>query len=734
MNAPIKPQVLAPAFDAIHPDLTVLPQWVMWLLTNRDGKWTKRPVTPSGAPASSTDPATWSSFEECRQAYESGGDGGKFSGVGFVTCAADPFVLIDLDHVVDETGIITPWAQEIVNAAKAECAYVETSISGGGIHIIGRAPPLEKGSKRNDAELYSSGRFFTMSGLVHSSPNVIGELSSTVDLTLQRIGDGCGLTKPQSPSAQAGLSSERLSDLPVDDETLLSMARSARNGAKFCKLFDKGDITDYGGDDSRADLALAAMLAFWTGNAPAHIERLMRQSKLARDKWDRHPTYLRHLTITKALANMTAGDFYDWSKHQDLNDPAAAKFIQSPKGGLMPVLANVNLILLRDPDLLGLFRFDEFAQRMLITRPTPGRASLAGRQAYPRPARDSDALDLLTFLQRNWLPTLTRELVEQALLQYQPDVSFHPVRDYLSGLVWDGQPRLDTWLVEYLDADCADGMGYLEQVGAKFLIAAVARIFRPGCKADNMIVLEGEQNLGKSTILLTLAGEHWFSDCLPADLGAKDAMVHLQGKWICEMPELSQLKRSEVETIKAFVSRRTDKFRPPYGRQEHEYPRQCVFAGTTNSDRYLVDETGNRRFWVIKVGKCDLERLRADRDQLWAEATQRYESGEAWYLDHEDAKTAAAVAADARTVDDPWISEVAEILKREAQRNLEPNEIRAITPGEVLKKMLDVPLTQCTKSSAARVAGLMGKLGWAKHKRDRTRGMLYVPNGAPDPQ
>lgn len=730
MQGTTPPNLLLPAWDGIHPELKALDQWVLWRCESRDGKWTKRPVMPDGRPARSNDPQTWRTFDECRQAYEAAD--AKYSGLGLVTCADDPYVLIDLDHVLDATGQVSPWAQEILDAAATEGGYVETSISGTGVHIIGRGIQLDKGWKANDAEIYSSHRFFTMSGAIRSSPAVIGELFSTVELTLRRIGHGRALLDQQSSSVKSNFLPEP--DLPVDDETLLSMARSARNGPKFIKLFDHGDISDYDGDDSRADLALASMLAYWTGNASAHIERFMRLSRLAREKWDRHPTYLKHFTITKALGSMKARDFYDWSKHQNATDEKLEKFITSAKGVLLPVLANVNLVLKRDPDLQELFRFDKFSQRMLITRPMPGRASLDATQEFPRPISDCETLDLLAYLQRNHINNVKREVVEQALVQCQPDVANHPVREYLDGLLWDQQPRLDTWLVEYLAADCTDGISYLEQVGAKFLIAAVARIFQPGCKVDNMIVLEGEQNLGKSTILSTLASGPWFSDCLPADLGAKDAMVHLQGKWICEMPELSQLKRSEVETIKAFVSRRTDKFRPPYGRQEIEYPRQCVFAGTTNSDRYLVDDTGNRRFWVVKVGRCDFDRLKADRDQLWAEAVHRFRAREAWWLDDDDAKAAASVAADTRTVDDPWLSEVAGILKGEQSRKLKPGETRAMSPGEVLKNMLDLPLTQCTKSAAARVAGLMLKLGWKKQKRDRVRGMLYVPRDADDPQ
>jgi len=228
--------------------------------------------------------------------------------------------------------------------------------------------------------------------------------------------------------------------------------------------------------------------------------------------------------------------------------------------------------------------------------------------------------------------------------------------------------------------------------------------------------LEGRQGLGKSRAAATLAGENWFTDGLPRDLGDKDAAIHLQGRWIIELAELSQLRRNEIETVKSFISRQTDKFRPPFGRVEVEVPRQCVFIGTTNEAEYLVDVTGNRRFWPVRCGQIDLTALARDRDQLWAEALHRYQQGESWHIEDTEIQQQLAEEVARRTVSDPWLPHVAEVLAQVQEET---------TPGEVLQRLADLKLTDYSKGLAVRVANMMRDLGWVQSRRDRKRGQLY---------
>lgn len=223
--------------------------------------------------------------------------------------------------------------------------------------------------------------------------------------------------------------------------------------------------------------------------------------------------------------------------------------------------------------------------------------------------------------------TTTAALVAGELLAVASENAFNPLREYLTGLTWDGKPRLDTWLERYANAAVTDDSGtdvtgYVRMVGVRWILSAAARALYPGCKADCVLVLEGTQGFKKSTLFDILGGE-WFNDT-PLVIGDKDANLGAGSNWIHELAELASLKKTESEKQKAFLSSRTDSFRVPYGRVVQTFPRACIFAGTTNEEAYLHDQTGNRRYWCVKVtARCDASALKRDRDQLWAEAVAR---------------------------------------------------------------------------------------------------------------
>ena len=205
-----------------------------------------------------------------------------------------------------------------------------------------------------------------------------------------------------------------------------------------------------------------------------------------------------------------------------------------------------------------------------------------------------------------------------------------------------------------------DDHTYVAAVSRLLLIQAVARAKDPGCKADSVVVLEGEQGTGKSTALRILFSEQYFGDQLP-HMTSKDACSYLKGKWGVELAELEFKKKTEVETIKAFISRQSDNYRPAYGREEIEAARTCVFIGTTNRDDYLVDETGNRRFLPIKTGEIDQEALINHRDRLWAAAAHAYDAGEQYWLGPKAAEIAQDQAQQ-RLEQDPWVETIEEKL------------------------------------------------------------------------
>jgi predicted P-loop ATPase len=243
------------------------------------------------------------------------------------------------------------------------------------------------------------------------------------------------------------------------------------------------------------------------------------------------------------------------------------------------------------------------------------------------------------------------------------------------------------------------------------MIAAVRRVMEPGCKCDHVLVLEGAQGIGKSTALATLAGS-WFSDEMP-DMGSKDSAIQTSVAWIHEFAELAALARSQVEAIKAFVTRTVDIYRPPYGRATVEVQRQCVFAASTNTQQYLADETGNRRWWPVRCGeRLDLDALRRDRDQLWAEAVVRCDAGVPHWLDEQAVEQEARAEQDARRTEDPWLEPIRAFLVGSTDT----------TMTDVLLRGLELDARHCDTSAGHRASRCLRALGWEAHRPRRADG------------
>jgi len=256
---------------------------------------------------------------------------------------------------------------------------------------------------------------------------------------------------------------------------------------------------------------------------------------------------------------------------------------------------------------------------------------------------------------RQWGVTWSIDAVHKALHAAAPEHSFHPVKDYLEGIKWDGKPRLTNWLMDYHGGEPSE-----IPTGRWWAISAVARAYRAGCQVDHVLVLQGPQGCGKSTALRILGGD-WYSDSLDS-LNDKDSYQSLLGKWIVEIAELDALKGKASTEIKKFISKVVDSYRPSYGRCTVNRPRQCVFAGTTNEHEYLQDASGARRFWPVTVGQLNHGALKRDRDQLWAEATAAYKSGERFWPQGQTEAEALAEEVEARFSVDPWEEAVEEWL------------------------------------------------------------------------
>jgi predicted P-loop ATPase len=372
-----------------------------------------------------------------------------------------------------------------------------------------------------------------------------------------------------------------------------------------------------------------------------------------------------------------------------------------------------------DPAWTDVLAYDEFVGLFLVLRPIPGTTAPRNNFA-PRPLAENDITATVRWFNRNGFPDATKNTTADAMHSVASQAVISPVRHYLDGLNWDGQPRVDTWLSRYCSS-ASDA--FTSKAGAAWLISAAARALSPGCKADCALVLEGRQGAGKSSAIKALAGEAWFHDGLH-DLQSKDASAALRGRWIIELPELSAMRRSDVEAVKAFLSRTDERYRPPYGRAEVVEPRRCVFAGTTNRTDYLTDDTGGRRFWPVAVGQIDVDRLIRDRDQIWAEAVLRFRNGEKWWLDRETEVLAAKVVA-ARAAEDPWEADVLRVVAG----------LREVSTPEIFER-LDVPRDRRSKPDAMRITGILTRAGWINGGRftgGPSKGVTrYLPPKAED--
>jgi predicted P-loop ATPase len=342
------------------------------------------------------------------------------------------------------------------------------------------------------------------------------------------------------------------------------------------------------------------------------------------------------------------------------------------------------------------------------------------RSEYPRPITDTDITHIQEWLQLAGLTSVTRDTVQQAVDLLCSQNIVHPVKDYLESLDWDGIDRLDDWLTDCFGVEKTE---YAAAVGRMFMIGLVARIYEPGCQADYMLILEGDQGIKKSTACRVLAGE-WFSDSMPENVGSKDADLHLRGKWLVEIPELHHFSKAETAVLKAFITRRVDIYRPPYGRKEVHRPRQNLFIGTTNKKTYLQDPTGARRFWPVMTTEIDIPLLTSMRDQLFAEAVVRYHLGEHWWPDPDFEANLITPEQETRFEIDAWEDPIADFLRGKPNAVAEHPRGRT-TVFEIAKQALFFDAQRIGTHDQRRITDILQRLGWHRGKRQAVTGTRW---------
>jgi hypothetical protein len=657
--------------------LTALDHWVLWKWELRKGVWTKPPYMATGRKAKNNDPATWAPYKAALAAVQ---NGGFFDGIGFALLDT-PFDAVDLDHCLDPTtGQVDAWARLWVDAAGG--AYVERTPSGEGLRIIGGAGGRErvhrkwpvKGAREKAAiEIYRNAeRYITITGVQVGECNELGQMNGL----LEQIQEYFDAQAPRNGRFDFNDTDPSNTGPKIDYDDVIQ--NGAPNGADASALFHSvvGHLSSKG---MSVDEIVTELSKWPHGIGQRYAGRLRQEVERSFEKW-------------QAKRRITPG------APSEPDEPAVWDKVDR-KGIPRPTRTNTRRAL----RALGIdCRYDSFHDRFIIA----GESSGDGKDLKETALRLGEKILKAFRFGPGVRPT------EEAIIQLAVRNAFDPVADYLNSLTWDGKPRFECWLITYLGAEDTE---LNREFGRLVLIAAVRRIRRPGTKFDPIVVLEGLMGTQKSMAIETMAGAENFSD--QTILGARDKEQQelLAGIWLYEIADLTNIRKTEVEHIKAFASRTCDRARPAYGHSRVDRPRRCILFATTNDDEYL--KAADRRFWPVRTTTIDIEALRRDRDQLWAEAVQREREGASIVLDH-SLWNAARVEQEAREESDPWDDMLADVVG-----TVEGDEER-VSATDLLTLVLNIHVSKQRDLDFKRLGRCMRRLGWNGPKPTRIAGKV----------
>lgn len=357
----------------------------------------------------------------------------------------------------------------------------------------------------------------------------------------------------------------------------------------------------------------------------------------------------------------------------------------------------------------GVFFYDEFRQAIVLHRQPPcipeERPSPGSIEAiYPREWCHTDSVRTISFLSTVYDLHVTESRIMEAVEAISRSNSHHRLKEWLEGLVWDNTVRVENMFIDYMGAPASE---YVRGITKCWMISAVARVMRPGCQADYMPVLIGPGGLGKSQFTRVLFGEEWSSDTT-IDISNKDGILLLRGKWCIGLDEMSVLSKGQIEAVKNFLTRTKDSVRKPYSRFTEDVLRQNVFIGSTNEEKVLIDQTGNRRFWPVEVGELNREGLLRAREGLWAESLHLWRTGEPWW----PSKPLEALCAEAQakhTQELPWEEEILCWLTAYSERF---DKSGGVTMSEVMRECVGKEMGGWVAADCRQVATILRKLGY----------------------
>jgi predicted P-loop ATPase len=425
------------------------------------------------------------------------------------------------------------------------------------------------------------------------------------------------------------------------------------------------------------------------------------------------------------------------AEHREATFPRQSAWQSSlilSKKTIRPCLANAITALRTAPEWDDRLWFDAFHNQVVLHDTPPWSNKFLNAEPWS---------DLFNNLATNWMHhqgiLVSSDILGQAVWTVAQDRWFHPVRQYLAKCQknWDHTPRLFNWPTIYLGTPFNN---YSSAVGQRWLISLIARVMEPGCKSDCSLVLEGLQGTLKSEAIRSL-GHPWVTDDMGgAELGSKDAAIQVAGIWIFELAELDQFtaEGKYVSRAKAFMSRPTDRFRPPYGKNPIAQPRQCAFACTTNKREYLPDETGNRRWWPLGCNLIKLDQIKSDRDHLLGEAVSLYEQGLPWWLDIPELNDSASKEQQERYLADAWEEKIAEYVEEiaiRARNQLTVSIAHSVSVGEILSEVLRLKPAEWDQIKQNRVARCLRSLHWQQFRvqdNGKRQRRYYPPGVVPD--
>jgi len=598
-------------------ELKKMPIWICWKYVIRPGekKPTKPPYNPrTGGGAMSNNPATWSSYEQAEAASS------KYDGIGFMF--VDGLCGIDIDDINGEPDR-KQRARDIISLMDS---YTEYSPSGNGYHIIfkcdvSRVPQVKEKDRKTGQyedkldpayytkntkagiECYISGltnRYFTFTGEAVNSLGIedrTEQLLTFLDMYMK---------KPENDSKKQGRAGQKVN---FDNSTILEKARRAKNGKKFQALFDRGDISGYKDDDSSADIALCNILAWWCGGDTAQIDELFRQSALMRPKWDelRGGQTYGQITIDKGI-EICNGQYY------------------TPPG--RPKKARAKLEDVNQTEFLTIDNLERYLKDAGITARynlITNDLRITGLEASITQEHSQNSLPIIVFDQVRFLyETVHKGDVRDFLGIIALRNKYNPVLDLINSVKWDGNDRIHE---VYKILRIAEKDDLSRKLVYKWLWQCLSMAKNTitdndrAYGADGMLVLIGDQGIGKTSFFRIISMEDdFFVEGAELDIDKKDTVIKATSGWITELGEIGSTFKSDLDMLKAFIVNKIDVYRKPYGHANLRLARKTSFCGTCNDTEYLIDPTGNRRFWSVMTNGVDLDRLnKLDVLQLWAQ-------------------------------------------------------------------------------------------------------------------